>query len=134
MTKAKLPTHISLSSESGLQQNSVLLGEQIMTISKENLEFKIGEVPQYKMEQVEKAIKIQTSLLGYIDLKIIEEKVFAIKKLKELYNMTKNQDLLRMFKSSLEDLKRYCNDFGKSSLLYYNDTIETNNTKVACAI
>lgn len=59
LTKAKLPTHIELSSErSGLPRNSVVLLEQIRTIDKSRLKEKICEVPPSVMEQVNDALLI----------------------------------------------------------------------------
>ncbi len=61
--KAKLPTHISLESSCcGLSKDSVILLEQIRTIDKLRLKEKIGELPEYKMKEVDKALLIS---LGY---------------------------------------------------------------------
>ena len=59
LTKAKLPTHISLpKSQTPLPQDSVVLLEQIRTIDKSRLKEKIGELPQQIMQQVNDALLI----------------------------------------------------------------------------
>lgn len=130
--KRMMPTHVSLGIESGLKQDSIFLGEQIMTISKSQIDFKVGECTNYKMKQIEKAIRIQTDLNGKINMKIVEEKLFSIKKLKELFLITNNEDLNKMFNIGLEDFKRYCDSFGKNYLQFYNDNndIINKNTQI----
>ncbi len=56
--KAKLPTHIEISKENGLQKDSVILLEQIRTIDKQRLQEKIGQLPAPLMNQVDKALKV----------------------------------------------------------------------------
>ena len=64
LNKAKLPTHIELSSkEYGLEKDSVVLLEQIRTIDKSRLKEKIGELSPYKMNQVNKAMMISLGVI-----------------------------------------------------------------------
>jgi len=64
LNKAKLPTHIELSSkEYGLEKDSVVLLEQIRTIDKSRLKDKIGELSQIKMDQVNKAMLISLGVI-----------------------------------------------------------------------
>ncbi len=59
INKAKLPTHIELSSNSyGLQKDSVILLEQIRTLDKRRLKERIGELNESTMTRVDKAILI----------------------------------------------------------------------------
>ena len=59
LSKAKLPTHIELSSQSyGLARDSVVLLEQIRTIDKRRLKEKIGELPIHTMTAVDNALLI----------------------------------------------------------------------------
>jgi len=59
LSKAKLPTHIELSSkEYHLPKDSVVLLEQIRTLDKRRLKEKITEVDQSKMKEVNRAILI----------------------------------------------------------------------------
>jgi len=48
--------------ETGLRENSKVMCNQIITIPKTNLGIKVGTVPQYKMDLVDKAIKISLGL------------------------------------------------------------------------
>ena len=64
LNKAKLPTHIELSSkEYGLEKDSVVLLEQIRTIDKSRLKEKIGELSTAKMSQVNRAMLISLGVI-----------------------------------------------------------------------
>ena len=64
LNKAKLPTHIELSSnEYGLEKDSVVLLEQIRTLDKTRLKEKIGELTTLKMNQVNKAMMISLGVI-----------------------------------------------------------------------
>ena len=61
--KAKLPTHIALSSQNtGLTKDSVVLLEQIRTIDKRRLKEHMGHVNPGVMEQVDSAIAVSFGL------------------------------------------------------------------------
>lgn len=62
LEKAKLPTHIELGKECGLSKNSVALLEQIRTLDKKRLQEKIGEVGEFKMNQINYALQISLGL------------------------------------------------------------------------
>lgn len=64
LTKAKLPTHIEVSSTtySGLSKDSVILLEQLRTIDKMRLQQKIGTLDTKTMLKVDKAMLLS---LGY---------------------------------------------------------------------
>ena len=65
LSKAKLPTHIELSSiEYNLPKDSVCLLEQIRTIDKQRLKEKLSYIGLKKMKEVEKAMLIS---LGFFD-------------------------------------------------------------------
>ena len=63
-SKAKLPTHIEISSsDNGLKSDSVVLAEQIRTIDKSRLKEKIGHIEDEKiMDKVNGAIGISFGL------------------------------------------------------------------------
>ena len=64
LNKAKLPTHIELSSDTytGLLKDSVVLLEQLRTIDKQRLQQKIGALDAFTMQKVDKAMLLS---LGY---------------------------------------------------------------------
>ena len=63
--KAKLPTHIELSSQKyHLPKDSVILLEQIRTLDKRRLKEKIASVDEYKMKEVNRALLIS---LGFVN-------------------------------------------------------------------
>ena len=64
MNKAKLPTHVELSTrQCQIVKDSVILLEQIRTLDKRRLKERIGELPEITMSKVDKAILIS---LGFI--------------------------------------------------------------------
>lgn len=66
INKAKLPTHVEISSEEyGLSKDSVILLEQVRTIDKRRLKDKIGHISDELMEQVNNGLKIS---LGLVEL------------------------------------------------------------------
>ncbi len=65
LTKAKLPTHIELSSGSTpMPKDSVVLLEQIRTIDKSRIKEKIGELPPDIMQQINDALLLSLGFYG----------------------------------------------------------------------
>ena len=62
--KSMLPTHCPLSTESGLDRDSVALMEQIRTIDKRRLKEYVGIVRQKEMQGVDRALAISVGLSG----------------------------------------------------------------------
>ncbi|GKX68050.1 type II toxin-antitoxin system PemK/MazF family toxin [Inconstantimicrobium mannanitabidum] len=64
INKAKLPTHVEISSEEyGLNRDSVVLLEQIRTIDKKRLKEKIGHMTDSDMKKVDKSLLISLGLV-----------------------------------------------------------------------
>ena len=63
INKAKLPTHVEISSEEyGLNRDSVVLLEQVRTLDKKRLKEKIGHMTDSDMKKVNKALQISLNL------------------------------------------------------------------------
>lgn len=63
INKAKLPTHVEISSEEyGLNKDSVVLLEQIRTLDKKRLKEKIGHMSDEDMVKVKEALIISMAL------------------------------------------------------------------------
>ena len=63
INKAKLPTHVEISSEEyGLNRESVVLLEQIRTLDKKRLKEKIGHMTEDDMKKVNKSLLISLNL------------------------------------------------------------------------
>ena len=63
INKAKLPTHVEISSEEyGLNRDSVVLLEQIRTLDKKRLKEKIGHMTETDKKKVDKSLLISISL------------------------------------------------------------------------
>ena len=66
INKAKLPTHVEISSEEyGLNRDSLVLLEQIRTLDKRRLKEKIGHMTDKDMSKVNKALLISLNLDKY---------------------------------------------------------------------
>ena len=63
INKAKLPTHVEISSEEyGLNRDSVVLLEQIRTLDKRSLKERIGHMTENDMKKVNRALAISLNL------------------------------------------------------------------------
>lgn len=63
INKAKLPTHVEISSEEyGLNKDSVVLLEQIRTLDKRRLKERIGHMTDEDMDKVNQSILISLAL------------------------------------------------------------------------
>ncbi|CAM2883393.1 type II toxin-antitoxin system PemK/MazF family toxin [Hathewaya histolytica] len=63
INKAKLPTHVEISSEEyGLNKDSVVLLEQIRTLDKKRLKEKIGHMSDEDMKKVDQALRVSIDL------------------------------------------------------------------------
>jgi mRNA interferase MazF len=97
--KKQLPTHVLLKNTTCLLSLSIALCEQITTLSKGMLSRYIGEVSSVDMQEIERAIKIQTGIKDDLDISsicnFINESsnikmiVDIFKVLKEKYNLLK---------------------------------------------
>jgi mRNA interferase MazF len=63
INKAKLPTHIEISSEDyGLNKDSVILLEQVRTIDKRRLKEKIGHISEELMDRINEGLLVSFGL------------------------------------------------------------------------
>ena len=62
LSKAKLPTHIELGKEYGLEKDSVVLLEQIRTVDKRRLKEKVCTIDNITMQKVDIAIMISLGI------------------------------------------------------------------------
>ena len=63
INKAKLPTHVEISSEEyGLNRDSVVLLEQIRTLDKRRLKERIGHMTENDMKKVNRALAISLNV------------------------------------------------------------------------
>jgi len=147
--KSTLPTQVSVKRDNinNLDRDSVVQTESTTDIPKFLLGDYIGEFTEDIIKKINIALAIQLGLkemitqrpiirLETIDMKVVENKIFFIRKTKEMYNACKQSDLLRMYKLSLEELKNYTHKCGKDISLYYDDTndIIDTDTRIARAV
>lgn len=127
--KKHMPTHVVLFPSEGVNKRSIVMAEQIMTISKSQIVASgyIGTVPENKMAQVENAIKIQCGMQKVVKQNM-GEIINNIKQLKEDINGYE-EDMIRYNKTrhfnalvlAIKELKMYCIDKGVNSSEYMED-------------
>ncbi len=122
--KKKLPTHVILSTECGLERESMALCEQIMTIDVNDLIFEVAMCNDDKMSEIERALKIQTQLLKPFDNTYIDEVLFMIKESEREYTRAKRDIFKKYIESSIKELKRYCDEYGRDYKNYLPSSTE----------
>jgi len=63
--KAKLPTHVEIEGEFGLEKDSVILLEQLRTIDKQRLREKVTSLDEKLMTKASEALKISLGLIEF---------------------------------------------------------------------
>ena len=62
-TKAKIPTHLPVEAKDGLKEPSIILGEQILTINKVDIQKKCGHISDKDVQEgINNILRIQLSL------------------------------------------------------------------------
>ena len=76
LTKAKLPTHLSLPADTfNLPKDSVILFEQLRTIDKRRLKNHVGTLDDRFMRKANEALVISLGLLGYTSTSLRDDKL-----------------------------------------------------------
>ena len=132
LSKRKMPTHVLLGKNEGLEKESIMLGEQIATIDKIRITGYIGRVQSEKMEEINNAIKIS---LGVRQIKIIDKQAEMLAdKIKEVdaaievaIELKKSiLDYTQLRAIRIGKLAKYCQDNRLNIKNYYNkeDSVE----------
>lgn len=127
LLKNNLPTHVLLGSESGLKQDSIALCEQIITIDKRNLKFKIGECTEEKMQLIDRALKIQLQQLPKFDEKYVKNKVAYIDVAEDKYRIYKDDFFLLSMRNAIQELINYCGQY----LIDYKQFLKNDKLSLA---
>ncbi|MMZ68590.1 mRNA interferase MazF [compost metagenome] len=63
-TKKRMPTHVNLkvSEVNGIEEDSTILLEQLVTIDKRRLDFKVLELPKFLEWEIDRAMLIQLGI------------------------------------------------------------------------
>lgn len=119
--KRQMPTHVKLTKEDGMKEESLIMIEQTRCISKRRMFYNgypciISKLSEDKITEVNNAIEIQ---FGLSDVMYNEGKAFEmVKKIKTLeYNIKvkKSKDLLDLFDEKLEEFINYCKKYKRNS-------------------
>lgn len=133
INKCKLPTQVLVGAESGIEKDSVVLCEQIRTVSKERIIRKVAKLTEEKMKLVDEAIKISFALKNVErhEEKIAREKSESIKDLDKFIRMWldkhNNIDSIMEYIDErvikIKELKRYCDSFNLNPIKYYDERV-----------
>ena len=104
--KALLPTHYPMGAESGLDAPSIILLEQIRTVSKERLDKYIGRLSKKHLRGLNHALEISVGLItpGQENLVMCLCKICA-----DNFRAANKYDLRRIGRSSRKGTCTYCN-------------------------
>lgn len=127
----KVPVHV-LINNCGLKTESVILLEQIITVSKERLGNYIGRVSdELTLKRIENKIKVSLGTVKYIDKlkdnlrEEIQRQLNDIYSYEDVIRNTKNEllmkGLLEEREQLLNKLQEYCNGIGEDYRRFYED-------------
>ena len=109
--KRDMPTHVKLDTKCGLKEETVFMAEQRTTINKSKLMFYIGMVPENKVHEVERAIKIQDGLMEPFNIGYVQEIIDAIITIDSMLS-TETNKIYKIRDIQIKELDRYCSEFG----------------------
>jgi len=111
-TKASLPTHVLLGEESGLIKQSLAICEQMISIPKDFVLYKLCECSEEKMHEIDRAIKIQQGMINpkQIDLEYINKSIYMIRRSTINYERYHDDYDLIVKSTTINELKKYCYD------------------------
>ena len=133
LTKAKMPTHVELHRELGLEKDSVVLCEQLKTIDKQRLKKFCCKVSRDKMAEIDRAMSISLGQVNVREeqvLKQAEEVNYWIRNIDDLIDdiyASNEQIRQRIIRLSVEynKLKKMCEE----NRLYVSNYVTINEVK-----
>ena len=133
LTKAKMPTHVELHREIGLEKDSVVLCEQLKTIDKQRLKNFYCKVSRDKMAEIDRAMNISLGQVNVREeqvLKQAEEVNYWIRNIDDLIDdiyASNEQIRQRIIRLSVEynKLKKMCEE----NRLYVSNYVSINEVK-----
>lgn len=133
LTKAKMPTHVELHREIGLEKDSVILCEQLKTIDKQRLKKFCAKVNRDKMAEIDRAMSISLGQVNVREeevLKQAEEVKYWIRNIDDLIDdiyASNEQIRQRVIRLSVEynKLKKMCEE----NRLYVSNYVVINEVK-----
>ena len=139
--KISQPTHVIVKKDSvnNLKCDSVILLEQIQTINKINLKFKIGRLNEKDIERLNEALSISVALKTEKKFKIINRKMMEIRDLEvslALYcnNIELRDRLLNEREVAIKDAQYYCDKYDLNFDDYYIPFKKLDNKIVRAAV
>lgn len=124
--KKLMPTHVNLTQEDGMRENSILMLEQCRCISKRRLYYsgfpiKVASLNDNKMFEVDTAIE---KAFGIIDVMFNDNKVIAlidqIKALQYNIEVKQSKDLINLLNEKADEFEKYCFKYYKNPDAIWN--------------
>ena len=109
--KINIPAHVSIGKENGLDAESTILCEQVQTINKNALLYKIGYCNIDQMDDIQEAINIQLGFAQELNLNVLEEINEKIKDIEELNRYLEKNNNIEIIKERdmiIKCLQRFC--------------------------
>lgn len=132
LSKKRLPTHVMIGQESGLNKDSVVLLEQVITVDKEKVGDYIGTVPRNKIYEIDRALMIsggidtQKQITNVIDRDRLDNLISLIKDTEKKISWTDDEYFKKVKRGLLNELKNYCVSCGAN----YSNIIESNKIEL----
>lgn len=104
--KALLPTHYPMGAESGLEAPSIILLEQIRTVSKERLDKYLGRLSIKHLQGLNHALEISVGLITPGQENLV---MCLCKSCADNFRAANKYDLQRAGKRSIKEICTYCN-------------------------
>lgn len=128
----RVPTHVLIDSSCGLKTDSIVLLEQIITVSKERLGNYIGRVSdELTLKRIENKIKVSLGTVKYIDKlkdnvrEEIQRQLDDIYSYESVISKTNNtiiiNELLKEREQLLNKLQEYCDSIDEDYKNFYQD-------------
>lgn len=120
--KAKLPTHVLVTSKDGVKETSIALVEQHMPLNKSDLKYLISECTKETMDAIDKAYQVQGGI-EVVDINKLLDLTDIINDLTD--SLEDNYTLERYHECSMliTELKSYCFRYNIDFELKYNRLI-----------
>lgn len=120
--KQLLPSHVVLTKNDGMREDSIICLEQIRSVSKRRLFYndrpnKILQLSKEKIFEVDVAIQKQLGLVGItFDESYANKLISQIKTLEQNIKIKKSKDLINLLNEKVEEFIIYCSKYRKNHL------------------
>lgn len=116
VNKRRLPTHVYLGQDQGLIRESIALCEQIQSVDKNKLKYKVAQVDEKTIQQIEKAAQVQLGIETYNYSEILKKIMYLMKNIAEIESHIENKRGMNSYNIQLDmykhELNKVCSEIG----------------------